>query len=385
MGALCLFLSAIEYMIPKPIPFLRVGIANVPILLCLDLLPVPLLLLVVVLKVLGQGLIGGTLISYVFLFSAAGSFASAFSMLLFRRLFGRRISLVGVGVLGALFSNITQVLLARVLIFGEGAWLIAPPFLALGTVTATLLALFAERFAARSRWLASVRKRLSLPDIARPGGIVMAPKARAGAFLVDNASARMLFIAGALLFPSFLLQQDIAVRAMQIALFLILNMLSGRRIRVAQYLVVSAGIVVFNLVIPTGRVLAAPLGLSITEGALKSGLLKATAMAGLIALSQFSIRSELRLPGRVGGLIGRSLYYFERIMGGRRRIDRKDIIGSVDALLLEVQNAGPAEAAEESARVRSKPPGVAILLLCVAASWGAYVFTLIHPRPIWGG
>ena len=157
MGAICLFLSAIEYMIPKPIPFLRVGIANVPILLCLDVLPVPLLLLVVVLKVIGQGLIGGTLISYVFLFSAVGSFASALSMLLFRRLFAPRISLVGVGVLGALFSNITQILLARVLIFGEGAWLIAPPFLALGTVTATLLCLFAERFAARSRWLASVR------------------------------------------------------------------------------------------------------------------------------------------------------------------------------------------------------------------------------------
>ncbi len=123
--------------------------------------PVPLLLLVVVLKVIGQGLIGGTLISYVFLFSAVGSFASALSMLLFRRLFSTRITLVGVGVLGALFSNITQILLARVLIFGEGAWLIAPPFLALGTVTATLLGFFAERFAARSRWLVSVRSRVA--------------------------------------------------------------------------------------------------------------------------------------------------------------------------------------------------------------------------------
>jgi heptaprenyl diphosphate synthase len=144
-------------MIPKPIPFLRVGIANLPILISLDLLPVPSLLLVVVLKVLGQGLIGGTLISYVFLFSAVGSFASGLSMLAVRRVLGRRISLVGVGVLGALFSNMAQILLARVLIFGEGAWLIAPPFLAIGTVTATVLGLFADRFAARSRWLASVR------------------------------------------------------------------------------------------------------------------------------------------------------------------------------------------------------------------------------------
>ncbi len=144
-------------MIPKPIPFLRVGIANLPILVSLDLLPVPSLLLVILLKVVGQGLIGGTLISYVFLFSAVGSFASGFSMILIRKLAGHRMTLVGVGVLGALFSNLTQVLLARVLIFGEGAWLIAPPFLALGTVTATLLGIFADRFVTRSRWLASVR------------------------------------------------------------------------------------------------------------------------------------------------------------------------------------------------------------------------------------
>ena len=152
-----MFLSAIEYMIPKPIPFLRVGIANLPILVSLDLLPVPLLLLVVVLKVLGQGLIGGTLFSYVFLFSAVGSFASAFAMIALRKIFGKGLSLVGVGVFGALFSNLTQVVLARVLIFGEGAWLIAPPFLALGTVTATVLGIFAERFVARSRWLAGLR------------------------------------------------------------------------------------------------------------------------------------------------------------------------------------------------------------------------------------
>ena len=158
LGALCLFLSAIEYMIPKPIPFLRVGIANVPILLSLDILPAPLLLLVVLLKVLGQGLIGGTIFSYVFLFSAVGSFTSGLSMLLFRRIFKTRMSLIGIGVLGALCSNTAQIVLARLLIFGEGAWLIAPPFLALGTITAILLGAFANTFAARSRWLASVRE-----------------------------------------------------------------------------------------------------------------------------------------------------------------------------------------------------------------------------------
>lgn len=151
-------LSAIEYMIPKPVPFLRVGIANLPILLGLDLLPLPSLLLVVVLKVVGQGLVGGTLVSYVVLFSAAGSFTSALAMVAARRVFGPRMTLLGVSVTGALFGNAAQILLARLLIFGDGAWLIAPPFLAIGTVTSVLLGAFSEHFAARSAWWQGIKR-----------------------------------------------------------------------------------------------------------------------------------------------------------------------------------------------------------------------------------
>lgn len=160
LGGLCLFLSTLEYVLPKPVPFLRVGIANLPILLAVDLLPVPAVLGVVFLKVVGQGLVSGTLVSYVFLFSAVGSFASGLAMIAARRLLRQRVTLVGVSVLGALFSNAAQIVLARFLIFGEGAWLIVAPFLALGTVTAVLLGLFAETFTARSRWLAGLRGRL---------------------------------------------------------------------------------------------------------------------------------------------------------------------------------------------------------------------------------
>ena len=40
-GALCFFLSAMEYMIPKPLPFLRLGLANLPIMLAVEVLPLP--------------------------------------------------------------------------------------------------------------------------------------------------------------------------------------------------------------------------------------------------------------------------------------------------------------------------------------------------------
>lgn len=158
LGACCLFLSSVEYLLPKPIPFLRIGIANLPVLLALDLLSPPLVLLVVALKVAGQALLGGTLFSYVFLFSLVGSAASGITMILLRTLLGRRMSLVGVGVLGAFVSNAAQLVLARTLIFGEGAWLIAPPFLALGTASAAALGLFAERFASTSKWIRGARE-----------------------------------------------------------------------------------------------------------------------------------------------------------------------------------------------------------------------------------
>jgi hypothetical protein len=213
---------------------------------------------------------------------------------------------------------------------------------------------------------------------------MMKPDVGGGLRLRINTAPGILFAAGALLFPAFLMQQDLVVRGLEIVLFICLNALSGRRVRPVQFLVVSAGIVLFNLVIPTGRVLVSVLGLPLTEGALKSGLFKATAMTGLIALSQFSIRSDLRLPGRLGGLIGRSLFYFEKIMAERRRIDRHDIIGSIDRLLLEVQGAAMPGTQAEAEKRTSTRGGVLALAVIVCLNWGALVLTLIFPRPFWG-
>jgi heptaprenyl diphosphate synthase len=153
LAALCLFLSTLEYVIPKPIPFLRLGLANLPILISLPYLPVPSLLLLVLLKVLGQALVQGSLYSYVFLFSLSGSFASGTVMILLSRLAGRSISLIGISVMGALASNACQTLLAVFLVFGKNGWLIAPILMGVGLASSLLLGLFAEKFVRTSRWV----------------------------------------------------------------------------------------------------------------------------------------------------------------------------------------------------------------------------------------
>jgi heptaprenyl diphosphate synthase len=160
LGATCLFFATIEYLFPKPFPFFRLGLANLPVIISLKLFSPGYVLLLVLLKVLGQGLINGTLASYVFLFSLGGSFASAFMMIGVYRLFGDRISLVGVSVFGAIASNVVQIYLSVRFIFGLSAWIIAPPFVALGVASGLAVGLFAQKFWEQSRWLGRVRETL---------------------------------------------------------------------------------------------------------------------------------------------------------------------------------------------------------------------------------
>ncbi|MBU8913725.1 MAG: Gx transporter family protein [Spirochaetales bacterium] len=163
MGALCLFFSTLEYLIPKPVPFFRLGLANLPILLSLSIFTPADVLLLVALKVIGQGLVNGTLASYVFLFSAAGSLASVAVMLVVHRFGSRWVTLIGVGVFGALASNSVQITLSVTFIFGDAAWVIAPLFLGIGVASGFMVGLVAERFRARSRWLGSMKERYRGP------------------------------------------------------------------------------------------------------------------------------------------------------------------------------------------------------------------------------
>ncbi|MBN1687435.1 MAG: Gx transporter family protein [Spirochaetales bacterium] len=156
LGACCIFLALIEHMIPKPLPFLRLGLANLPILIALGVLNPRQLSAVVLLKILGQGLINGTLFSYVFLFSAAGSLSSAVVMFAVSRLPDRVVSFVGISISGGLASTVAQLGLAFLLVFGRSALYIAPVFLAVSLLTSIALGLIASSFCSRSRWYSRI-------------------------------------------------------------------------------------------------------------------------------------------------------------------------------------------------------------------------------------
>ncbi|MCL2211131.1 MAG: Gx transporter family protein [Treponema sp.] len=158
LGAFCLFLCAVEYMIPKPLPFMRIGLANLPIILACCIFPLHSFLILVCIKVIGQALITGTLFSYIFLFSITGTFLSALLMYFLCNALGRKyISFIGVGAAGAVVSNFSQLVLAYFFIFRENTIYIAPAFLLAGLITGIVLGIFCEVFAGKSKWFKGIK------------------------------------------------------------------------------------------------------------------------------------------------------------------------------------------------------------------------------------
>src|SRR5574344_1307237 len=150
-AALCMFLSAVEYAIPKPLPFLRLGLANLPILLAIKKMRRRDVWALILLKILGQSFISGTLFSYIFVFSAAGSFASGLMMLfvydvcyVVEKQKGKQlISDIGLSLSGALANNAAQLICAQCMMFGSNTKYIAPILLTTGCITGLALGFFA--------------------------------------------------------------------------------------------------------------------------------------------------------------------------------------------------------------------------------------------------
>lgn len=333
LGALCFLLSTVEFMIPKPLPFLRLGLANLPVMLAIDVLPFPSWLLLLCIKILGQGLVSGTLFSYICLFSAVGTLASAFAMLALKRLFRERVSFIGLSAAGAFASNGAQLALARYWIFGEGALYIAPPFLAVGLATGTLLGAFANAFAAKSLWYSELRigaLSVPAPQTASDESSPSAGKANQGLF---PSTPTLRFGLGFPLLAALLFADSLAVRAIAAAVGLALLLSDSAKIRLAPTLTVPAGIVLFSLLVPFGKVLASPLGFPITEGALLLGIKKALSIEGMVFISRWMLRSGLRLPGRAGKILADSLAILKALTERRKDFKANDPIGSIDRLM----------------------------------------------------
>lgn len=157
-GALSLFFATLEYLFPKPIPFFRLGLSNLPLLVSLGFFSFREQMLLLFLKVVGTGIVNGTLASHVFLFSTGATLASFIVMYGLHRLVpARYLSLTGISLAGALASNAVQIALAIGLVYGPASGVVAPWYFGLGTFTGWAMGWGAQAFIQHSKWLGRLR------------------------------------------------------------------------------------------------------------------------------------------------------------------------------------------------------------------------------------
>jgi heptaprenyl diphosphate synthase len=219
LGGLCFFLSTLEYMIPKPLPFIRLGLANFPLLLALDILPFPYFVLLAALKIAGQAIVSGTLFSYVFLFSLGGTAVSSLLMYALRKCPGeKRISLVGVSASGAMAFNAVTLVMAYYFVFGKSIRYAAAPILALGIVTGTLLGFLCEYFIGRSKWYRNPDAQTFDESLIFPPAKPRKINAREK-FCNNNFGSLDLAAAGLCMIPALLFNSDTYMRLVQFVFF----------------------------------------------------------------------------------------------------------------------------------------------------------------------
>jgi heptaprenyl diphosphate synthase len=141
--------------------------------------------------------------------------------------------------------------------------------------------------------------------------------------------------------PALLFNPNPFFRILQFLFFWFLSWLAGKKNNPLMTVAVMLGIVFFNLLVPYGRVLFAVGVFKVTIGALVVGIQRAVTLEGLVMLSRVSVRRDLRFPGGFGELIGESFRIFAAIMDSRQRITRKNLIGDIDALMLELGGDTP--------------------------------------------
>ncbi len=159
---------------------------------------------------------------------------------------------------------------------------------------------------------------------------------RQNPWMLQNISARTLFQAGLLTLPAFLLQRELGPRAVQVTFFMVLAVVAGKRLQWAYFTTVVVMVTLFHVLLPAGTVLFSVGPVPVTTGALRTGLFKGLTLLGMVFISLVAVRADLRLPGRIGSLVGKTFWSFEQIMEHRGELDPRHVFVTGDALLLRL-------------------------------------------------
>lgn len=152
---LALYLSLLESLIPKPFPWMRLGLSNIIILVILEKWDRRMAFEVLLLRILTQALMLGTIFSPGFLVSLGSGFLSlCMTISLYR--FRGYLSLVAISCFSAVFHNTIQLAIVYFLMFrnislqNKSIVVFVLVFLALGVVSGLFTGILVSRLRLRS-------------------------------------------------------------------------------------------------------------------------------------------------------------------------------------------------------------------------------------------
>lgn len=349
-AALCFFLSAVETAIPKPLPFFRLGLANLPVILSLAYMTKKETSLLIILKVFLQALVSGTFFSYIFLFSAAGTFASGFGMMALYSFCKKNISWIGISLWGGLLNNAAQLVCAYFIMFGNSVRYIAPVLLSISLVTSFILGMVAVKFDADSEWLkvlksgeaAVCEETETAPRAGAPaeGSSEDAGTAAEGMSVSEGRKAGkapiiiFLICISGIIAVSFLKNLFVVYGIFAAAVTGVF--IKKKKIRIIPSLIIIFSVTVLSLFTPEGKILWQWGSFKFTEGALCSGLLKSGKLCAMVFLSQLAVSGEIDFPGKMGIFLKKVFGTTGLLTKEKLNFKERGFFKAVDQRILEV-------------------------------------------------
>jgi len=133
-------LHSIENLLPSPLPWLRLGIANIISLITLLLYGFKPAITVTLIRIIVSSIISGTFLGPAFILSFSAGLLSTSVMGILAQLLPNLLSPIGISIIGAFCHNITQLLLAYFIFIHniEVILILSPIIILLGTITGAL-------------------------------------------------------------------------------------------------------------------------------------------------------------------------------------------------------------------------------------------------------
>ena len=159
MTALATSLYFIEMLLPKPLPFIKIGFSNIIILLLVYNRIFRFAIFTTLLKSVIGSFATGTLLTPTFLLSFSGGLSSCLFMIIFTLLL-QNLSIVGLSIIGAFSHLLMQLLVVKYLIIKSNNILLLYPIIAVlsiitGIITGMVAAYFNKSLDLRSLYAKS--------------------------------------------------------------------------------------------------------------------------------------------------------------------------------------------------------------------------------------